>query len=93
MLYIISQDGIDDSDRKRLLQQAQITLDDAMSITNLGHLGVRLIPADKKASDNRGPYSYFGKKSVAKRKVKTSDAMTYDLSRYAPLMKFLMEVF
>ncbi len=91
-LYIISQDGIEDSDRRRLLQQANISLEDAMCITNLGHLGVRLVPGDKKSQDNRGPYSYFGKKSVKSRKSNKSDAMTYELSRYVPLIKFLLEV-
>lgn len=42
MLYIISQEGIKDSDRKRLIDLAKLSNTDAACISNLKYLGVTL---------------------------------------------------
>jgi syntaxin-binding protein 1 len=51
LLYIISQEGIQDAERKRLLDTARISNEEAQALTNLSLLGVRLM-ADKKKKMN-----------------------------------------
>ena len=49
MLYIISLNGIQDTERRRLLEHAKLSLDDIQAITNLNLMGVRLsVSLDKK---------------------------------------------
>lgn len=43
MLYIISQEGIKDSDRKRIMDLAKISFEDQSCISNLRYLGVTLM--------------------------------------------------
>lgn len=90
MIYMISQDGIHDQDRRRLLEQAKLSADESQAITNLHALGVRLTPAEK--PEDKGPYSYYAKKPNQKKKDSSSESMGYDLSRYVPMMKFMLEV-
>lgn len=92
MIYIISQDGIHDTDRRRLLEQTKLSADESQSITNLNALGVRLTPAQKSDKIDKGPYSYYAKKPSQRKQDASSDAMGYDLSRYVPMMKYMMEV-
>jgi len=47
MLYIISQEGIKESDRKKLMQLAGISTEDQSSILNLRYLGITLTKATK----------------------------------------------
>ncbi len=92
MLYIIAQGGVHDTDRKRLLDQAKISVEEAQSLTNLSYLNVKLSSDGGKKKEDRGPYSYYSKKMSKQRRLKNSDAMTYDLSRYIPMIRFLLEV-
>lgn len=43
MLYIVSQEGIKDSDRKRLMDLANVSIPDQGCISNLRFLGVTLL--------------------------------------------------
>ena len=87
MLYIICQEGISDVDRRKLLEYAKLNPEECQGITNLSLLGLRLIPLDakeKKAAQLlKGPYTYKGKKN------RSNEA--YDLSRYVPLLKTVIE--
>ncbi|KAJ3382670.1 vacuolar sorting protein VPS33/slp1 [Lobulomyces angularis] len=94
MLYIICQDGINDNDRRKLLEYAKLSIEECQAITNLSLLGLRLVPLTtslekKQVADLRGPYTYRGKKGDKRRT--TNDDMAYDLSRYVPLLKLVME--
>jgi hypothetical protein len=51
MLYIIAQEGIQDADRRRLLEVSKLPVEDSQAITNLNYFGVRLSTnSDKKAA-------------------------------------------
>ena len=47
LLYIVAQEGIQDSDRRRLLEVSKLSLEDAQAITNMSIMGVRLTAAVK----------------------------------------------
>ncbi len=85
MLYIISQEGIKDSDRKRLMELAKIENLDQGSISNLRYLGVTLLQAAKgsrkKSKDKEGK----------KKKKQRDDAPPYELSRYTPNVRPILE--
>ncbi|KAJ3068698.1 vacuolar sorting protein VPS33/slp1, partial [Podochytrium sp. JEL0797] len=94
MLYIIAQEGIHDTDRKRLLDAAKLTLQDSQAITNLGLLGVRLSTnQDKKKRLNKEKYTYYGRVAdKRKKKKKKADGDTpYDLSRFVTMLKYILE--
>ncbi|EPZ31820.1 Sec1-like 2 domain-containing protein [Rozella allomycis CSF55] len=81
ILFIISREGVNDNDRKKLLDIAKIPFDDANAITNLALLGIKL----SKSS---------GKKKVSKKekkRKKRDDDVPYELSRYIPNIKYLIE--
>jgi syntaxin-binding protein 1 len=80
MLYIVSQEGIKDSDRKRLLDLAKISNEDQGCISNLRFLGVTLLKAAKKKVQ---------KQEKKKAKKQRDDAPAYDLSRYTPQVKII----
>lgn len=54
MLYIICQEGINDNDRRKLLDCAKLSLEESQAIGNLANMGVRLVPyidsSEKKAA-------------------------------------------
>jgi len=77
MLYIISQEGVKDADRKRLFEIANISPADQAMIANLSYLGVTL----SKGSSKSKPKSDKEKK---KKQRKTEDSPPYELSRYVP---------
>ncbi|KAJ3291694.1 vacuolar sorting protein VPS33/slp1, partial [Blyttiomyces sp. JEL0837] len=94
MLYVIAQEGIQDSDRKRLLEAAKLSLEDSQALTNLNYMGVKLSAADKKKKANQGKYSYYGRTMERRKKKKkkgAEDELPYDLSRYVPLAKYVIE--
>ncbi|KAJ1560234.1 vacuolar sorting protein VPS33/slp1, partial [Cladochytrium tenue] len=96
LLYIIAQEGIQDGDRRRLLEVSRLSLEESQAITNLSLLGVRLSASnDKKAKANMHKYSYYGrvaeKKKKKKKKKGNDDQVPYDLSRFVPLVKYLIE--
>eukprot|EP00164_Ancoracysta_twista_P001220 GFYU01001599.1.p1 GENE.GFYU01001599.1~~GFYU01001599.1.p1 ORF type:complete len:657 (-),score=150.51 GFYU01001599.1:79-2049(-) len=79
MTYIITQEGIKDQDRNKLLEMAGLNDKDTQAITNLFYLGVTLAKGKKSKS-----------KSIWSTGRRTSD-VSYDLSRYQPLVKDAME--
>jgi len=85
MLYIISQEGIKDSDRKRLIDLAKLSNADATCISNLKYLGVTLSKA------NKGPKKH--KSGKDKKKKARDDAPSYELSRYIPSAKIILQDF
>ncbi|KAJ3409160.1 vacuolar sorting protein VPS33/slp1 [Chytridiales sp. JEL 0842] len=95
MLYIIAQEGIQDADRRRLLEVSKLQVEDSQAITNLNYFGVRLsVNSDKKSARNlKDKYGYYGRLAEKKRKKKkkADDEVPYDLSRYVPLLKYVLE--
>jgi len=81
MIYIISQEGIKEQDRKRLMDLAKISNQEQNSIANLYYLGVNLMKGAK------GKRKNASKKSKKKRK----EDVPYELSRYVPNVKDIME--
>lgn len=93
LLYIVAQEGIQDSDRRRLLEVSKLSLEDAQAITNMSIMGVRLTAAVKgHVKNNTNKYSYYGRVAEKKKKKKKkTDDLPYDLSRFTPLTKYLVE--
>jgi len=83
MIYIISQEGIKDSDRKRLMELSKISFEDQGAISNLRYLGVTLLKGGARTSKK--------KQSKDKKKKQRDDAPPYELSRYAPVVKQVAE--
>jgi len=81
MLYIISQEGIKDSDRKRLMELAKVPPQDQSAIANLRYLGVTLMKGTKAKKTQKV-------KDKSKSKQRT-DAPPYELSRYVPEVKII----
>ena len=75
MIYVTTQDGIKQDDRKKLLTLAGIAAEDQVAILNLFYLGVTLLQGTKPRKD-----------AAAARKDKGAEA-SYDISRYAPPIK------
>ncbi|KAJ3216032.1 vacuolar sorting protein VPS33/slp1 [Dinochytrium kinnereticum] len=94
ILYIIAQEGIMDADRRRLLEASKLSLEDSQAITNLGLIGVKLTSnSDKKKKKEANKYSYHTRTAEKrkKKKKKGDDELPYDLSRYVPMVKYLLE--
>jgi len=82
MLYIISQEGIKDSDRKRLVELAQISNQEQAAISNLFYLGVSLAKSGKGKRKSR---------DSKKKKKKRGEDVPYELSRYTTAVKEIGE--
>jgi len=80
MLFIISQDGMKDSDRERMMRYAKLPSEDQETISNLGYLGVKLT---KKVIRDKQKQK---KKKAAKSSEDVPDGM-YELSRFVPRVK------
>ncbi|KIP07104.1 hypothetical protein PHLGIDRAFT_35581 [Phlebiopsis gigantea 11061_1 CR5-6] len=78
-LYIQHRDGVPDEDRRRLYQHARLSLAEQDAVNALVHLGLRI---------SRGPTDKDIKKKL---KQKTSTDEEYDLSRYKPLLRTVLE--
>ncbi|EJF59045.1 Sec1-like protein [Dichomitus squalens LYAD-421 SS1] len=78
-LYIQHRDGVPDEDRRRLYQHARLTLAEQDAVNALVHLGVRIsrVPGDKDT-----------KKKI---KQKPSNEEEYELSRYKPVLRTVLE--
>mmetsp|Transcript_61518 Transcript_61518/g.162860 ORF Transcript_61518/g.162860 Transcript_61518/m.162860 type:complete len:347 (-) Transcript_61518:42-1082(-) len=76
MIYVITQDGIKSEERRQLMQLAGIQPEDQLTILALVNLGVTMMQGTKKKPT---------KKSAGQ-----ADA-TYDVSRYVPPLKRIME--
>ena len=82
MLFIISQDGIKDSDRQRMMKYAKLSPEDQAIIGNLGYLGVTLtkkVVRDKKKQKHK------------KNPAPMSDEVPYELSRFVPRIKGVLQ--
>ncbi|EIN09586.1 Sec1-like snare protein [Punctularia strigosozonata HHB-11173 SS5] len=78
-LYILHRDGVPDEDRRRLYQHARLSLAEQDACNALVHLGVRI---------SRGPGDRDTKKKLKPNKP-TDDE--YDLSRFKPLLRTVLE--
>ncbi|GAA5889143.1 hypothetical protein JCM5296_007177 [Sporobolomyces johnsonii] len=76
-LYIMHRDGVPEGDKKRLYQHARLALHEMDAVNNLTYLGVNV---DKDSGKKRKP--------LFKQKPE-EDA--YDISRYQPALKFMLE--
>ncbi|KAI8914350.1 Sec1-like protein [Gorgonomyces haynaldii] len=95
IIYVIAMDGIQDMERKRLLETAKIQNEESQALTNLAFFNVQLSAGQPKTRVQKqfDRYTYWGSHKVErkKRKKKADDAMPYDLSRYVPLLKRVCE--
>lgn len=96
IIFIIAHDGIQDDERRRLLEAAKISSEESQAINNLSLFNVELLaghaPAKYRTENDR--YTYWGSHKVARRKAQSkrdNDNLPYDLSRYIPLMKRVVE--
>ncbi|KIJ65658.1 hypothetical protein HYDPIDRAFT_131009 [Hydnomerulius pinastri MD-312] len=78
-LYIMYRDGVPDEDRRRLYQHAGLSMADQDAVKSLLHLGVRI---------TRGPADKDTKKKL---KQKSSNEEEYELSRYKPMLRTVIE--
>jgi len=85
MIYLISQEGIKDSDRRRLFDLAKISIQDQAAVTNLRYLGVTL----SKGPKNKGKQQQKPKEKKKKR----DDAPSFELSRFVNNVKVVGEEF
>lgn len=77
-LYIMHRDGVPEGDKKRLYQHARLALHEMDSVNNLSYLGINV---DKDSGKKRKP--------IFKQK---PDEDAYDISRYQPGLKSMLEV-
>ena len=95
-LYIQYRDGVPDEDRRRLYQHARLTLAEQDAVNALVHFGVRItrvgISDFNKISiinSQKGPTDKDVKKKI---KQKPSAGEEYELSRFKPALKTVLEV-
>ncbi|KAI9223501.1 Sec1-like protein [Blastocladiella britannica] len=82
MMYIISKEGVQDDDRRKLLQHANIDGSLAEAITNMALLGVKLSREGKR--DKK-------KKDTKKKSTDDDEDSKYVQSRFTPAVKSLLE--
>ncbi|KAH7914602.1 Sec1-like protein [Hygrophoropsis aurantiaca] len=78
-LYIQYRDGVPDEDRRRLYQHARLSMAEQDAVNSLLHLGVRI---------TRGPAD---KDTKRKLKQKPNNDEEYELSRFKPLLRTVIE--
>ncbi|WFC99760.1 syntaxin binding protein 1 [Malassezia yamatoensis] len=84
-LYIMFCDGVHDEDRKRLFQHARLGHGEMTAVNNMVNLGVRIV----RESSNSTLDVIFRKK---RKQLKTrSGSFNYDVSRYQPLIRTMIE--
>lgn len=100
-LYIMHRDGVPEGDKKRLYQHARLALHEMDAIDNLTHLGLNV----NKVMPRRGlvlacvqmlmlslaPLQDSGKKRKPLFKQREEED-AYDISRYQPALRFMLEV-
>ncbi|XP_076755721.1 syntaxin-binding protein Rop isoform X1 [Xylocopa sonorina] len=79
-LYVISKNGISDENLNRLVHHAQISADDKQTIVNMANLGLNIVVD----SGNR-------KKLYTVQRKERITEQTYQMSRWTPVMKDIME--
>ncbi|KYQ92769.1 Sec1-like family protein [Tieghemostelium lacteum] len=81
MIFIISQEGIKDQDRKKLMDLANLSQDEQSSVANLFYLGVTLLKGAK------------GKQKLQINKARKAESgdVPFEVSRYVPLLKDIVE--
>ncbi|CCM01354.1 uncharacterized protein FIBRA_03404 [Fibroporia radiculosa] len=78
-LYIQFREGVPDEDRRRLYQHAKLLMAEQDAVNALVHFGVRI---------SRGPGDRDVKKKI---KQKTNNEEEYELSRFKPLLRTVLE--
>ena len=105
-LYIQYREGVPDEDRRRLYQHARLTRPEMDAVNALVHLGVRinrvrssyfdyLIFASREHSQHLlcgGPQGPGDKDLKRRIKQKQSNEEEYELSRFKPLLRTVIEV-
>jgi len=79
MMYIVSQEGIKDEDRRRLFDLAGIAANEQLCFLNLANLNVAISRASK------------AKKKAKKKDNKKPDDVPFELSRFTPAVKDVVE--
>ncbi|XP_014608465.1 protein ROP isoform X1 [Polistes fuscatus] len=78
-LYVISKNGINDENLNRLINHAQISADDKQTIVNMANLGINVV-----VDGNR-------KKLYTVQRKERITEQTYQMSRWTPVIKDIME--
>lgn len=86
-LYIMFCDGVQDEDRRRLFQHARLSNGEIAAVNNLVHLGVRVV----REPSGSGLDSLFRKRRRTLHQRSDKHSEEYELSRYQPLMRTLIE--
>ncbi|CAJ0762827.1 22724_t:CDS:2, partial [Entrophospora sp. SA101] len=81
MLYMMYKNGVLEEDRIKLLAYARISLEENEAINNLVFFGVKLL---------RPPVGKIPKK-IKKYRQKPGDDVRYQISRYVPKLKLVLE--
>lgn len=81
MLFIISQEGMKEQDRRRMMEYASLSAKDQAAISNLYYLGVTLNKSIQRSSKK--------KKKKDKRPPAGAEDVPYELSRFVPRVKGL----
>ncbi|KAI9013445.1 Sec1-like protein [Hyaloraphidium curvatum] len=94
ILYLIARDGISDDERRKLIASARLTPEDVESLSNLTFLGCRLSLGPRSSTVPK-PRRYYEGSTVrnarTKKKGAEEEERPYDLSRYVPTLKYVME--